>query len=251
MKHHVSQSLHAYWDGLRAGRTAPERADVDPAAIRHILAYTFVLEVTGARVLRRDVRFRLSGTRLNALFGRDLRGTSLDGVLEAEDGPTLDALLDGVLDDRVPLVAWTRGGPAGSDAVDLELLLLPLRHHGRTHARILGSLAAVGHPGWMGLKPTAPLSLLGFQALPAQASPVQALSDLDVSELGSSDRASPLHAPPALTDGLLQRRNRAEVFGAATSLPMAEALPPRRAPPRTARFRVVQGGRTDAAPSAF
>jgi hypothetical protein len=236
MKHVVSQSLHAYWDDLRAGRTAPERADVDPAAIRHILAYTFILEVTGARVLRRDVRFRLSGTRLNALFGRDLRGAALEDVSAPRDGPILQAMLDGVLDDRVPLVAWARGGPADAEAVDLELLLLPLRHHGRTHSRILGSLAAVGHPAWMGLRPTAPLSILGFQALPAQAGPVPA-------------------------DGVPQPRGRAPFLEGAspvptspvpTSLvPMAETRPARRVARGTARFRVVEGGRTDSAPGLF
>lgn len=224
MKHLVSQTLHAYWDDLRGGRTAPERADVDPAAIRHILAYTFILEVGAGRARRRDVRFRLSGTRLNALFGRDLRGAALDDILAPGHAPMADVLLDGVLDDRAAIVATARGGPPGWDPVDLELLLLPLRHHGRTHARVLGSLAAAEHPGWMGLRATAPLAILGFQAAPPRT------------------RLASGVAPPAAIAPSPTRD---------VGSPGPEAAPLRRPSPRMARFRVVEGGRSDAAPGPF
>ena len=215
MKHLVSQTLHAYWDDLRAGRAAPERADVDPAAIRHILANTFILEVTGGPVRPRDVRFRLSGTRLNALFGRDLRGAPFESIL-ASGGTLAESLLDAVAGDRAPVIAAARGGPPGWDAVDLELLLLPLRHHDRNQLRILGSLAAAGHPGWMGLKATAPLQILSLEPVP-----VRILAALAAG-------TSPSRAPPRP--------------------PGLETMPLRRPPLRPARFRVVEGGRQDAPP---
>lgn len=225
MKHLVSQTLHSYWDDLRAGRTAPERADVDPAAIRHILAYTFILEVAGGPLRRRDVRFRLAGTRLNALFGRDLRGTPFADVL-APGGTLTDALLDGLFDARTPVLAAARGGPPGWDAVDLELLLLPLRHHDRTQARVLGSLAAAGHPTWMGLRATAPLDVLRLDAVPGLA-------------------------PAGSTAGAVPARLRAPVpdLRAAAVPPAREGGRPTMRPPlRKARFRIVEGGRSDARP---
>ncbi len=171
MKHFVSRDLYAYWDGLREGRTAPERADIDPAAIRHILAYTFVLEIGGAaRATRtRDVTFRLSGTRLNALFGRDLKGCSFERIWNPNDARITEAMIDGVLDDRSGVVAAARGGPRGRSPVDIEILLLPLRHHGQTHCRIFGSLVAQGAPTWMGLSAAEPLDVLGFRTLAAGA----------------------------------------------------------------------------------
>lgn len=168
MRHAVSRDLHDYWDRLRAGRTAPERGDIDPAAIRHILAYTFVLDVPGsARPRAGDVTFRLSGTRLNALFGRDLRGCGFDRIWTGRGGILAGAVLDSVLEDRAAVVASAHGGPPGRSAIDLELLLLPLRHHGRTHARILGALSSPEVPNWMGLSAAAPLDLLSFRALSA------------------------------------------------------------------------------------
>lgn len=166
MKHAVSQDLHAYWNALRGARSAPERGEIDPAAIRHILAYTFILEVTGPPpVGARDLRFRLSGTRVSALFG-DQRGRSFDRIWASDQRDRVDMLLDGVLDDRAAVVASTRAGPGGHRPVDLELLLLPLRHHGRTHARILGSLAGAEIPAWMGLLPATGLEITGFRSLP-------------------------------------------------------------------------------------
>ncbi len=164
MKHAVSRDLFAYWDALRAGRTAPERCDVDPAAIRHILAYTFVLEVSGSGPSR-DVIIRLSGTRLNALFRCELKGRPLDDIWAARDVTAARMMVGGVLDDRVGMVAGARGAPPGGAAIDLELLILPLRHHGRTHVRLLGSLAATSAPSWIGLRPITGLELTGFRTL--------------------------------------------------------------------------------------
>ena len=178
MKHAVSRDLHAYWDRLRAGRTAPERGEIDPAAIRHILAYTFILDVTGAVLARaRQVRFRLSGTRLNALFVQDLRGFGFDRIWAEGDRAMADAVLNGVLDEPMPMVASARGGPGGCEAIDLELVVLPLRHHGRTNARVLGSLAPSAAPSWMGLSAAAPLRLLSFRPLVGLAAGLEAAHD--------------------------------------------------------------------------
>ena len=165
LKHPVSRDLHAYWDGLRGDRTAPERRDIDPAAIRHILAYTFVLDAAGpSPVSARDLRFRLAGTRIGALFGEP-RGRTFDRIWDLDALAAVDAMLGTVLDERTAVVASTRCGPSPERAVDLELLLLPLRHHGQTHTRILGSLAGAVVPDWMGLVPAGSLALSGFRSL--------------------------------------------------------------------------------------
>ncbi|MGI3902510.1 MAG: PAS domain-containing protein [Janthinobacterium lividum] len=167
MKHVVSRDLHAYWDALRGKRTAPERADIDPAAIRHILAYTFVLEIPRCDkpVRARKIDVRLSGTRINALFGHDLKGCSFERLWSPGAGSTVDAMLDSVLDERAAIVAGATGGPPGRCPVDIEVLLLPLRHHGSTHSRIFGSMVAHDSPGWMGLAPIDPLDLRCFRTL--------------------------------------------------------------------------------------
>ncbi|MEJ1934798.1 PAS domain-containing protein, partial [Nostoc sp. NIES-2111] len=72
MKHPASRTLFSYWDTLRGERTAPERSELDPGAIRNILADTFILEVDAGQTFP----FRLAGTRVCALYGRDLKGVS-------------------------------------------------------------------------------------------------------------------------------------------------------------------------------
>src|SRR5918997_383905 len=73
MKHPTSRMLFSYWDALRGDRAAPERGDVEPGDIRHILADTFILEIGEDR----RATFRLGGTRVCALFARELKGQAL------------------------------------------------------------------------------------------------------------------------------------------------------------------------------
>src|SRR6188474_1899724 len=72
MKHPSNRELFDYWNERRGERLAPERADIEPSAIRHILGDTFVLEVSGIE----SHLFRIAGTRLCALFGRELKSES-------------------------------------------------------------------------------------------------------------------------------------------------------------------------------
>lgn len=160
MRQQATRELYSYWNALRRQRAAPDRADIDPAAIRSILSDTFMIEAD------RDALFplRLSGTRVNALWARDLKGRSfLD--MWGEDRANIAAVLLTVMDGACPVVAGAQTCLAGRAPVDLELLLLPLRHHGRTHARVLGSLAASHIPEWVGLLPIERLELRSLRIL--------------------------------------------------------------------------------------
>lgn len=150
MRHAVSRELYSYWDGLRKGRCSPERADIDPTAIRNILSDTFILsaEQDGPTTA---FLVRLSGTRFNALFLREMKGCSVLDLWLEEDKAAIERMLLTVLDDAAPLVVGLRGGPSGYRPLELEMVLLPLRHKGRTHARILGAMAPIAIPSWLGL----------------------------------------------------------------------------------------------------
>jgi hypothetical protein len=64
-------------------------------------------------------------------------------------------MIDTVMDDSAGVIAGltlsTRGlaGLAPQQA-EFELLLLPLRHGGKTHARLVGALAPLVPPLWLG-----------------------------------------------------------------------------------------------------
>jgi hypothetical protein len=147
MRQAATRELFAYWDRLRKGRAAPERADIDPAAIRNVLADTFLLEVDPACTFP----IRLSGTRLNALWLAEQKGRSFLDLWTPDERRGVMGLLLTVLDGANPVIAGASVAPQGREAMHIELLLLPLRHNGKTHARILGCIAAAAHEPWFGL----------------------------------------------------------------------------------------------------
>lgn len=164
MRHAASRQLHAYWDALRGGRAAPGRDEIDPAAIRGVLASVFMLDVAALPLPRpADATFSLSGTRIDALFGRMLRGSTFDSIWDPRSAALAAAALDAALGGGRPVVAAARGGPPGRGAIDVELLLLPLASGAGRRARVLGSLGAASAPDWMGLSAAAPLDLTALE----------------------------------------------------------------------------------------
>lgn len=164
MKQAATRELYGYWARLRGSRSAPERGDIDPAAIRSVLSDTFILEAD-CHVPEPVFPIRLSGTRLNALFLDELKSRPFLSMWARDTQPSVRRLLASVLDDVEPLVAGVRSGPAGHRPIDLEMVLLPLRHHGRTHARVLGSIAPIEIPSWLGLLPVQPFTLSSVRLL--------------------------------------------------------------------------------------
>lgn len=147
MKLPQTRELFAYWNLLRRSRAMPERCEFDPAAFRGALPDTFILEIDPAG--RYPVR--LSGTRLNALFARDLKGASfLDLWREPGQRREMTRLLAASSDDALGIVASLVAAPPGLPGADCELLILPLRHYGKTHARLIGCLAPSRPPVWSG-----------------------------------------------------------------------------------------------------
>ncbi len=161
MKLAASRELHSYWNLLRGGRSAPERSEIDPSAIRGVLADTFILEVDSFK----RYPFRIAGTRTNSLFARELKGGAFLDLWQESEQAEIAAIVASVADEAIAVLAGVATRPEGLQPLDLELLLLPLRHHGRTHARILGGLSPASLPSWIGLFPAAPMTLLSLRVL--------------------------------------------------------------------------------------
>jgi hypothetical protein len=155
MKHSSSRQLYAYWEKQRGTQPAPERADIDPAAIRHALGDIFIL----ASDFVDEQRYRLAGTRVCALFGRELKGESFSSSWSAKSRDQLKEMLTELDTENAGFVAGVSGRSAKGAAADLELLLLPLVHRGRAPVRAIGVLAAPELPYWIGSEPIAELAL--------------------------------------------------------------------------------------------
>ena len=160
MKHSSSRELFAYWDNCRGPKLAPDRADIEPGAIRRVLGDSFILAFDTAS----GHPFRLAGTRVCALFGGELKG---DGFLElwadsARD--TMDSLVSAIVGETVGAVANVSGHNVDGAELKLELLLLPLMQRGgKMPARVIGILAPMEMPYWLGVKPIAELVLEGLR----------------------------------------------------------------------------------------
>ncbi|MBI1981778.1 MAG: PAS domain-containing protein [Methylocystis sp.] len=165
MKLAVTRDLHDYWDRLKGERAAPDRADIDPVAIRHILADTFIIEVDA------DRRFplRLCGARINALWLGEQKGRLFLGWWSARHRCDIAEAIRQVSDKETPLVTHARAEPLSGAPAELELLLLPLRHFGSRRSRVLGSLAPVQPPAWLGLCPIGQLDPVATRTPSEQA----------------------------------------------------------------------------------
>ena len=165
MKQSASHQLYTHWNEKRRGRVSPERSDMDPAAIRGCLSDTFMLEIDGAGTYP----FRLCGTRLAALFAGDPKGQSFLRYWDAVSAHELSGLLACVHDEATIIVAGAAAGRAAGTPVSYEMLLLPLRCDGKTHARVLGCLTPVAVPAWLGLVEGYPLALSSWRTVSQEA----------------------------------------------------------------------------------
>jgi len=171
MKQASSRELFGYWTTRRGSRSAPERGEIEPSAIRRALGDVFILEFG-----RHDGHpFRLAGTRVCALFGRELKNEPFLHLWDAASRVAVADLLDVIADEASGVVAYVSGRTAEGWAQDLELLLLPLAHRGDTHARMIGALAPLTAPFWLGSAKLGTLALGSIRHLDAaQATPAAA-----------------------------------------------------------------------------
>lgn len=161
MKHVSSALVLDYWQDRRRNRPAPDRADIDPGEIRQALSDTFML----AADFVDQLRFRLAGTRVCALFGREIKGESFGALWSEDSRKQIDELVTVVTEEAAGAVAGLVGTAADGSVTDIEMLILPLAHTGLARIRAMGVLAPVVPPYWLGEKPVVELSLRSLRHL--------------------------------------------------------------------------------------
>jgi hypothetical protein len=159
MKHPSVRELFDYWNARRGRRPVPERAEIEPGEIRRVLADTFILSFEPGA----GHPFRIAGTRVCALFSRELKGESFLDLWSTESRNDIRDLLKIVADESVGVVASASAANASGASLQLELVLLPLSHHGRTDARFLGALAPSAQPAWLGTSALVDLRLGAYR----------------------------------------------------------------------------------------
>jgi hypothetical protein len=141
--------MFSYWNKVRGNRTTPRRFEIEPAKIASVLSSTFILERFDAEVYR----YRLAGTGVCEIFGAELRGTNFLDGWSSPDRLALIRHLAALAKQGAVENIQMEAAAAARQSTPFEVLLLPLRHTGEEIDRVLGSLAPLDPPHWLGEMP--------------------------------------------------------------------------------------------------
>lgn len=157
MRQKGTRLVYDYWDGLRGERRAPNRSEVAPAALARSLAHVFILDA-GAF----PARFRIAGTWIGSLFGREWTNEPFATMFDRDDRGLVDRLVRTVIDEATVVVADLHAIAEQGRTADLELVLLPLADN---PARLIGAIHAHSDAFWFGAYPLGPASLRSVRLL--------------------------------------------------------------------------------------
>ena len=167
----TTRAIYQHWSAVKGNRDIPNRRDIAPAALQHFLPDLFILE----QLPGGGVSFRLAGTRLCSLFGRELRTTSFERLFPVDLRPRILRICHNITSQRTPAVLHAAAYGRSVQATLVEITLLPMTSHTSRADRIFGAfcpLAAV-QPLDMPLRH---LLLKTVEAIP------MALADVDAAE---------------------------------------------------------------------
>lgn len=137
MKHPSSREFFAYWDKKRGNERAPDRMDMEPQAVRELLGDIFVLSYDSEA----GFPFRLAGTRVSALLGRDLRDQSFLTLFAGPARREITDIITAVTEETLPAIAGLTAIAQDGSLAHLELLLLPFMTRAHAPISLTGVLA--------------------------------------------------------------------------------------------------------------
>lgn len=204
MKHATTRELYDYWQRLRGSRPAPDRTEIEPSDMRRILGDTFILEADQ----RLDHRFRLAGTRVCALYGRELKGKDFLSFWQGKDREAIATLLAAVSQDAAAAVFGFEGVSAHGRKLPCEVLVLPVRQKGEGWTRILGSMVPMDDPYWIGIHPIVSQTITSLRLIWPDERPSFLRRGDAVAPLATTVPTVPIRPPRPIgvVPGLAERR---------------------------------------------
>jgi len=180
MKHKTSEKLYDYWNCVRGDRSAPKRFEIEPSKIASILSTTFILE----RLSADAYRFRLAGTRMCEIFGKELRSTNFLDGWPSEDRLLLIRNLAVLTNQAATSLIHFQAAARTERAIEFELLLLPLFHTQKGIDRILGCCSPLDLPAWLGDKPLLTKRLIANELVWPNRNPHASIDDTSTGPQG-------------------------------------------------------------------
>lgn len=141
MQHKTTETVFQYFNGLRGDRTAPLRSEIDPAALKSVLPDLFILEKGRDGI----VRFRLGGTRMCLILGREMRDRAFTDIWDATVRHRMRLAADAVIANQSALEIAVTAVDDEGNTLSLEMLMLPLFSRIDQCDRIFGSLVTLGN----------------------------------------------------------------------------------------------------------
>jgi len=128
------RELFDYWRACAESRALPSRSRINPAAISSLLPGISILD---AGPKPDDIIYRLAGTRLPEIFGREVTGKSVFHLDYGEKKNYWVNVYRKVIDEKVPMQGAIKGPVADRDHVVLFWMRLPLSDDQDTVNKIL------------------------------------------------------------------------------------------------------------------
>lgn len=128
------EPLFRYWDGKRAGRRMPRRADIDPAELVPFLPTLMIVDVVADE--RRFI-YRLVGTREVDARGKDPTGRPVGEAFHGSSRERVLANYDRVKASGRPQIDISAVITTKDRLDDSHVIFLPLSEDGRSVTQIL------------------------------------------------------------------------------------------------------------------
>lgn len=152
MKHRSTIAIFSEWQRLarteRGTFRAPTRERIEPRKLGRHLSDLFFLEADK----HGDLSFRLAGTRICTLFGRELKNTRFLSLWSERDRTALRELTQNVTSLEIPALVSHAGISMSGRSLRLEMFLAPLETPG-VRTSLLGSIAVLDSVTWVGADP--------------------------------------------------------------------------------------------------
>lgn len=155
MRLQTTIDIFDYWNALRGGQDAPLKSQIEPGAVPHLLSSLFILETDA----RRHIRFRLAGTKICDLFGRDLRGERFSALWANGQHEDIEKTAEGAMDHAIPTLFNATGYSTAGHHAAFEIIMMPLRTSEGGCDRLLGAIAPAVAVSWLEIVPLELLAL--------------------------------------------------------------------------------------------
>ncbi|WP_179869684.1 PAS domain-containing protein [Rhizobium chutanense] len=164
MRVQTTIEIFDYWNRIRGAADAPLKSQVEPSAVPHLLQSLFILETREPG----NIGFRLAGTRICDLFGRDLRGERFSSLWANGQDADIERTAMGVMDHAMPALFNATGYSTVGHQASFEIIMMPLRSPHGACDRLLGAIAPTASASWLEIVPLEFLALDRSRLLPGK-----------------------------------------------------------------------------------